>query len=515
MSQNLNTPVILNEILLNSDKNTLYNSLTVSKQWNEILNKEFFWKQYYKRNFSKDQSLNKLSKQMPNHTFKNMCKYKMANKRQLLSNIQEKENFQITDLSKLDIISDDEISIKQDCMIWFDKEKLILNYVEFNEPDNVRQFHVGSKIIMVDIIENLIVCINEDSVIILFSRDKRHEKWHLRLVNEPENDNGELIIINSCVLDNLITLSFYESIDRQGQQVNMEQDENVEQGENIEQDENVEQGENIEQGENMEENEEQEVNMEQEDVEQENNNEGEFKLIIWDLSLLIEALNENNSIENNLYDVKMGNAIIPISFNSIIVHNCAIQKYNEKYDINEKEFYVLSSNANDGIITVFIFADYLRIKETRNFMYSLEDDVLLWASIHADGTILAIGRKEIEIFNINDTELSQHKKIPANIFDNFNLYDVIFTPELLYILMFTQPPEEEEDNGEVRFAVIDISNNQENNEINENERLNTICTRWSDKDVCFNKFVDTGIVTFNPDTKHIIFTPFSKCFCKI
>ena len=39
MSQALNTPIILTEIFLNSNKNTLYNSLTVSKQWNDILNK--------------------------------------------------------------------------------------------------------------------------------------------------------------------------------------------------------------------------------------------------------------------------------------------------------------------------------------------------------------------------------------------------------------------------------------------------------------------------------------------
>jgi len=476
MSQALNTPEIINQVLLNLNKNTLYSSLTVSKQWNDILNKEYFWKQYYKKNFPEDKSLNKLSEQMPNHTFKNMCKYKLANKHQLLSNIQDKENFEITDLSKIDNISEDTISIKQDCMVWFDKDSLMLNYVEFNEPDNVRQFHVGSNIIMVDIIDNLIICINVDYIIILFSRNKQHEKWHLRLVNEPEHENGEYFVINSCILDNLITLSFFELIQPQGQEENEEQ---------------------------------------------EQQNEGEFKIIVWDLSLLIEALNVKNSNENSLYDIKMGNVIIPISFNPVIVHNCAIKKYNEKTNTTEKSYYIMSSDADDGIITIFIFDDELRIKETRNFMYSLEEDKLLWASIHADGTILAIGQKEIEIFNIDDTELDQHRKIPANIFDGFHLYDVILTPDLLYIIMFAQPEEEGDENTEVRLAVLDISKDQnpeimeENNEITENKKLNTICTTWNDKEVYYNKFVDTGIVTYNPETKHVIFTPFSKSFCKI
>jgi len=39
MWKGLNSPVILNEIFLNSNKSTLYNSVVVSKQWNDILNK--------------------------------------------------------------------------------------------------------------------------------------------------------------------------------------------------------------------------------------------------------------------------------------------------------------------------------------------------------------------------------------------------------------------------------------------------------------------------------------------
>jgi hypothetical protein len=407
---------------------------------------------------------------MPNHSFKNMCKYKMANKHQLISNVQDKETFQITDLSKNDNISDEVVCIKQDCMVWFDKESLTFNYIEFNEPDNVRQFYVGSVVIMVDIIDNLIIGINVDHIIILFSRNKQHEKWHLRLVNEPEHENGEYFIINSCVLDNLVTLSFIELIHPQGE----------------------------------------------EEEEEEQEQQSEFKIVVWDLNLLIKALNAKDSNENKLYDIKIGNVIIPISFTPTIVHNCVVQKRNENTNTTENYYYILSSTADDGIITIFIFDDDLRIKETRNFMYSMEEDVLLWASVHADGTILAIGRKEIEIFNINDTELDQHRKIPANVFDSFNLYDIIFTPELLYIMMFSQPQEEEiEENGEVRLAILDISEDQENCEVNENKKISTICTKWSDKEVCFNKLVDTGIVTYNPETKHVMFTPFSKCFCKI
>jgi len=42
MSHSLSTPEILNELFLNSDKSTIYNSLTVSRQWNELLNKGIY-----------------------------------------------------------------------------------------------------------------------------------------------------------------------------------------------------------------------------------------------------------------------------------------------------------------------------------------------------------------------------------------------------------------------------------------------------------------------------------------
>jgi len=44
MSRSLNTPEILTEIFLNSDKSVIYNSLTVSKQWNDILSKGIYIK---------------------------------------------------------------------------------------------------------------------------------------------------------------------------------------------------------------------------------------------------------------------------------------------------------------------------------------------------------------------------------------------------------------------------------------------------------------------------------------
>jgi len=38
---------------------------------------------------------------MPNHSYKNLCKFKMANKQQCISNLQDKQNFPVTNLSNL------------------------------------------------------------------------------------------------------------------------------------------------------------------------------------------------------------------------------------------------------------------------------------------------------------------------------------------------------------------------------------------------------------------------------
>jgi len=472
MSHSLSTPEILNELFLNSDKSTIYNSLTVSRQWNELLNKEYFWKQYYEKHFSDNKKLNNLVNKMPNHSYKNLCKFKMANKQQCISNLQDKQNFPVTNLSNLTNFSDDVMCIKQDCMIWFDKEKLTLNYVEFADPNDVREFHVGSNIIMVDVIDNLIVSINSDYIIILYSRSKQHTKWHARLVNEPEHENGEFFIVNSCILDNLITISFFELLQQAP---------------------------------------------ENEEEEEDQEHQGEFKIFVWDLSLLVEALKHEDVDENYYYDIKVRNLIIPINFNPVIVHNCAFFEKNEKTGELEKNYYIMSCTADDGIISIYTFDENLKSKGVTNYMYNLEDDVLLWGSIHKDGTILAIGKKEIEIFSVNDTDIEQHRKIPADIFDSFNLFDIILTPELLYIMMFVQPQEgeeegEEETPGEVRIAVVDISDDKK--ETQGNNKLQPLRITWNNKEVCYNRFVETGIVQYNPDINYILFTPFSKYLCK-
>jgi len=401
-------------------------------------------------------------------------------------------------------------------MVWFDKENLSLKYLEFSNPEDIREFPVGSNIIMVDIIDNLIVCINVDYRITLFSRIKKHNQWHINLLNEPEHENGELFIINSCVLDNLITLSFFELLHQEGAE---EDEENPE-------------------------------------------HQGDFKIMVWDLNSLIKAINSEDITEDQFYDVKVKNILIPITYSPVIVHNCAYQERNEQTGELESKFYILSSTADDGVISVFLYDEDLQVKEIRSFLYDLEDDVLLWASIHADGTILAIGKKEIEIFSINDNQMDKHRKIPSNIFESFHLYDIILTPELLYIIMFVQGQDEEEEiEPRVRFAILDISdssdtlsfdhhNQEQPNELNSQKTNNPdhemICvedvvdyesamdidpkeeektvdistnkkiliTEWSKREVCFNKFVDTGIVHYEPELKQVLFTPFSNCFCK-
>jgi len=541
MSRSLNTPEILTEIFLNSDKSVIYNSLTVSKQWNDILSKEYFWKQYYEQNFPNNDSLNKLIKQMPNHSFKNLCKYKMANKKQLVSNFNNKESFPICNLDNIQNLDETEPAcVKQDCMVWFDKENLSLNYLEFSNPGEIRDFPVGSNIIMVDIIDNLIVCINVDYRITVFSRIKEHNRWHINLLNEPEHENGELFVINSCILDNLITLTFFELL---------HQDEANEEDENPE-------------------------------------HQGEFKIFVWDLTLLMKAINSIDITEDEFYDIKIGNIHIPINFNPVIVHNCAYQERNKETGELENKFYLLSSTADDGVISVYMYDEDLQLKEIRGFFYDLEDDVLLWASIHSDGTILAIGKKEIEIFSVNDSKMDQHRKISSDIFESFHLYDIILTPDLLYVIMFIQGQGEEEEEVEprVRFAILDISDdskaissesssNENKSEVITNEAVNIskqvinqenitdeelirtsssnyeantveestdtndvssmdidlkyeeikkipaqkkkiLITEWSKQEVCFNKFVDTGIVHYEPELKQILFTPFSNCFCK-
>ncbi|OUM63964.1 hypothetical protein PIROE2DRAFT_9425, partial [Piromyces sp. E2] len=382
MSRSLNTPEILTELFLNSDKSTIYSALTVSKQWNDILSKEYFWKQYYKQNFPNNNSLNKLIKQIPNHTYKNVCKYKMANKKQLVSNFYNKKSFPICNLNNIHNLDETEPAcVKQDSMVWFDKENLSLKYLEFSKPEEIREFPVGSNIIMVDIIDNLIVCINVDYRITLFSRIKEHNQWHINLVNEPEHENGELFIINSCILDNLITLSFFELLHQE------EPDEENENNENPE-------------------------------------HQGEFKIFVWDLNLLIKAINSTNVTEDKFYDVKIGNTHITITYNPVIVHNCVYQERNEETGKLENMYYILSSTSDDGVITVYKYDEELNLKEIRSFLYDLEDDFILWASIHSDGTILAIGRKAIEIFSINDKKIEQHRKYASDIFESFHLYDV-------------------------------------------------------------------------------------------
>jgi len=401
----------------------------------------------------------------------------MENKRQRISNIQDKQNFPINSLSNLNNFSDDIICIKQDCMVWFDKDKHTLNYIEFDNPNEVREFNVGSEIIMIDVIDNLIICINSDYVIILYSRNKSHKKWHVRLVNEPEHENGEYFIVNRCILDNLVIISFFELLQQQ-----------------VPEEENEENPEN----------------------------QGEFKIVVWDLNLLVEALNHKDVDESNFYDIKIGNIIIPINFNPFIVHNCAFYRNNEETGELEKYYYIMCCSASDGYITIFIYDEDLKSRGVANYKYDLEDDILLWGSVHSDGMILAIGKKEIEIFSVNDIDLEQHRKIPADVFDSYDLYDIVLTPELLYIMMFTQPQEEEEGaEGEVRLAVVDISDDHDEKKIEEKddgeiikpEKIKPIFTKWSDKEVCYNKLVDTGIVHYDPETKNILFTPFSKCFC--
>jgi hypothetical protein len=490
MSQVISTPEILNELFLNSDKTIINNSLTVCKQWNDILNKEYFWKQYYNQHFrNNNKSLNKLASRLPNHNFKNLCHFKMANKRERVSNLKDKQNFPYCDLSGLTNFRDDVVCIKEDCMIWFDKDKLTLNFVEFAQPEDVREFHVGSNILMVDIIDNLIICLNSEYIIILFSRSKLHKKWHVRLVNEPGHENGQLFIINSCILDNMFTISFFELLPQ------------------------AQENEEGEEGEAQE-------------------NQGEFKIYVWDLSVLVEALKYENVDEKYYYEINVNHLIIPVNFNPYIVHNCIIEEKNKETGELEKNYLIMSCTSNDGIITIFSFDDNLRSKAVTNYKYDLEDDILLWASVHKDGTILAIGKKEIEIFSLNQTEIEQHRKISADVFNSFNLYDIVLTPDLIYIMMFIQAQEEEdndngeedddENRGEIRVAVVDISDDQKQKEgestmttttTTKEPRLEPLCIKWCNKELCFNKFIETGIIQYDPKTKNIIFKPFSKCLC--
>ena len=83
--------------------------------------------------------------------------------------------------------------------------------------------------------------------------------------------------------------------------------------------------------------------------------------------------------------------------------------------------------------------------------------------------------------------------------------------------MFVQPQEgeeegEEETPGEVRIAVVDISDDKK--ETQGNNKLQPLRITWNNKEVCYNRFVETGIVQYNPDINYILFTPFSKCLCE-
>jgi len=96
--------------------------------------------------------------------------------------------------------------------------------------------------------------------------------------------------------------------------------------------------------------------------------------------------------------------------------------------------------------------------------------------------------------------------------------------------MFIQAQEEEdndngeedddENRGEIRVAVVDISDDQKQKEgestmttttTTKEPRLEPLCIKWCNKELCFNKFIETGIIQYDPKTKNILFTPFSKC----
>jgi len=67
--------------------------------------KDSFWKQYYQWNYSSNKNLNLLVNSLPNHTYSNICKYKLESKHQLITNVEDenKKSFTLFNLNEYNL----------------------------------------------------------------------------------------------------------------------------------------------------------------------------------------------------------------------------------------------------------------------------------------------------------------------------------------------------------------------------------------------------------------------------
>ncbi|ORX86702.1 hypothetical protein BCR32DRAFT_264850 [Anaeromyces robustus] len=510
---------ILAKIFINCDKETLNNVNVVCKQWHAIINQDSFWKQYYLWNYSNQKSLNILVDNLPNHNYVNLCKYKLEGKKQLITNIEaeDKKFFPIFNLNDYNIrlsgvsalSTKNEISIKHDCMAWLHKETNSIKFLEYKNPNKIKEFNAGTDPFKkIDIMNNLIVGISDSHsylgyTIHIFSLDDRYQDLHLQLRIQSEIENGKLNYVDSFISDNLIIMVTSETCNKPPIFVAGRGWVNP-----------------------LEDN---------------------YTTMIWDLNRLIQTLNSKNSIFYNeknkiqnkeelfmdkyqgLYD-KINHIKIPGVYNTNYISCCSFQQQtfttttennnnsndNSNNEIEQKfgkNYYYIICNGEYGggdgesgkTIRIDILDENLKIEDTRIYEKEIQEfyNIFNWSYICPDGTIVIYCDRSLFLTSIHHFE----KKIKIDLKRRFTVLNIMHTHDLLYVLYRHYAFAREI----ITLAIIDTSDLK-----NAKDEIPVKHIKLYEYDfgtVVYNRFIDTGIIHYNSKTNQIIFSPFSKVFC--
>lgn len=469
-------PEIYAKIFINCDKKTLNKCRIICKQWNFIINQDNFWKQYYLWNYSNLKSLNKLIGQLPNHTYTNLCKYKLEGKELLIDNIEaeNKKSYTIINLNdnNIGLIGINalkikhEVCIKTDRMAWINKENNTINYLEFCNPQNIRNFEVErNPLRKISIVGNLIVGITDTHsylgfTIHILSLDEKYKDLHLKIAVGPEVENGRLKFVDGFIANNLVIVVASETANRPPIFVS---------------------------GRGW-------VNPLEDD----------YTVMIWDLNRLIDALNKNERDEIKLYD-SICNVKVPGIFNTENIYSCAFEKMNKTTGKLEKYYYIMC-NGESGKIKVITLTEDLIIEDTKIYENEIRNsrDSINWSHICPNGMFIIYSDRSLILTSLDNYD--KKIKIPFN--RRFTVLNVMNTPDLLYIIYRHYALAREV----ISLAIIDISN-IENVTAEEIPIKHIKLFEYDFGNLVYNKFLDTGIIHYNSKTNSIAFFPFSKVFC--
>jgi hypothetical protein len=461
---------------VNCDKETINNARIVCKQWNSLINQDSFWKQYYQWNYSSNKNLNLLVNSLPNHTYSNICKYKLESKHQLITNVEDenKKSFTLFNLNEYNLnftgvsplLIKHEACIKHDCMVWLKKQDNTIKYLEYKNPNNITTFVVGrAPVRKVSLVENLIVCIadshtNLGFTIHIFSIDERYKDLHLSLTFKAQTENERLRYVDGYISDNLIIVVTSEMTNKPPIFVA---------------------------GRGW-------VNPLEED----------YTTMVWDLTKLIEALKKNEHNESLLYD-KIYHIKLPGVFSTGYIYSCPFQKMNETTNKYEKFYYIMCNGDSGKTTKIDILDENLRIEDTKIFQKESIDarDALNVPFICPDGTIVISCDRTLLITSVNNFD--HQIKIPFN--RRYTILNIMHTPDILYVLYRYYALAREL----ITLAVIDIKDIKSATEEIPIKHFKLF--EYDFGTLVYNKFLDTGLIHYSSKTNQIIFCPFSKVFC--